>query len=80
MWAPYTYDLPAQRWLSLLHSGWATGWLMGLQRNANWLSQRPTRLGVSPLLRESVRNLKLRADAPWQPPKREGASLHYLKR
>lgn len=79
MWAPYTYDLPALRWLSLWHSGWVTGWLTGLARNASWLSQRPTRIGASPLLRESVRHLKLNENAPFSPPKREGAKLLYLR-
>lgn len=66
-------------WAAACQAGWVSGWLMGLLRNANWLSQRHTRLGVSPLLRESVQRLRLNENAPWQPPKRDGAKLFYLR-
>lgn len=80
MWLPiYKSPLQLQLWLEAWASGWGMGWLQGLARNANWLSQRPTRIGASPLLRESVRHLKLNKNAPFSPPKREGAKLLYLR-
>ena len=62
-----TFVLDSLRWLALLHSGWVIGWLQGATRNGLRMFPKQLPRLRTPLLRDTVSNLRLNASAPMQP-------------
>lgn len=74
------YLSPSQQWLSQWALGWLTGWLQGATRTAKTLSRLPTPRNGTPLLKLQIERLRLNANAPFRPPRREAAKLLLLRR
>ena len=66
-------------WAVQLHSGWVTGWLQGATRHASRMFPRQSPSLRTPLLKDTISNLKLNANAPLRQPPRAANSDKWLK-
>lgn len=66
-------------YLGLYAAGLASGWALASVCSANTMSRSLTRTNATPLLKQHVENLHLRADAPYGRQRRAGLQLVWLR-